>query len=368
MRKKGPDLRLRELQYVSDHPDFSLDEGFLVNGIIPPEPDRVPIPVSDQTDLFCEFIECSVILSTDISEGPTLFELSDPLVDYQEQPGFTYDPDLALIPDVGPNLDPSPVSAGDEEDLGYLETRATKLVMEIRSISMSRSAELHSGMLSVLQEFPHAASFEAIRRAVLAGYTVDDILDACALKALWRDSPDLWLKRRIDRRDGPVISTSEKMQHNLTWVYALKLIDDHGLVRAETGISSEWVEGWLSMENPGWEASPEVKGAYYNYISYVMGRADEVNMGDPDIWPYHSLFDHDPQADPLVRARAIPAAFYQHETAGTRERPGASQRFETRDLSDYDETEMKNESSDDDLARQREVEDILMNAAIRGYF
>lgn len=271
-----------------EHPDLSLYDVFLTYGAPIPEPAPAPPAEADQ-------------------------------------PGISYDPGLAFTPDIGPDPASSPELDEDEDERRQLEIEASKLVMEINLISMSRSAELHGLILSVLGEFPYPASVEAIRRALMAGHTAEDIVDACTLKALWRDSSDLWLTRRYVRREGMVIFTSEKMRNSLTWVSALRLIDDHGLVRAETGMTSDWVEGWISLEPPGREAAPDVKSEYYTYLNYVLRRVEAVNMRDPDDWPYQGLFDHDPHADPLVRARVMPAAFHQYETGGTRARPGDRQ-------------------------------------------
>jgi hypothetical protein len=353
-------------QDAPEHPDLSLYDVFLTYGAPIPEPAPAPPAEADQPGLECEISPLFAPHSDKALEDLTLNGFSEPLVDYAHQPGISYDQDLAFTPDIDPAPPPSPESDQDEDERFQLEIGASKLVMEIGSISMSRSTELHSRILSVLQEFPHPASVEAIRRALLAGHTVEDIVDACTLKMLWRDSSELWLTRSYVRREGMVIFTSENMRNSLTWVSALRLIDDHGLVRAETGMTSEWVEGWISLEPPGREAAPDVKNEYYAYLDYALGRADAVSMRDPDEWPYQSLFDHDPQADPLVRSRVIPAAFHQYETGGTRDRPGAVQSVDTRDPSENGETGTSDESGEDELARQIEIEDMLMMVAIRG--
>jgi len=368
MRKKRPDLKLRELQDVSDHPDLSLYDVFLTYGAPVPEPAAAPPAEADRPGSECEIPSFFAHHRDAVPEDLSFNGFSDPLVDYAEQTEISYDPDLAFTPDIDPAAAPSPESDEEEDERRQLEMEASKLVMEIGLISMSRSAELHYRILSVLGEFPHPASVEAIRRALLAGHTVEDIVDACALKAMWRDSSDLWLTRRYVRREGMVIFTSEKMRNRLTWVSALRLIEDHGLVRAETGMTSEWVEGWTSLEPPGREAAPDVRSEYYTYLNYVLGRADAVSMRDPDDWPYQSLFDHDPHTDPLVRARVIPAAFFQYETGGARDRPGGSQRVGPQGPSPHDETDTTDESREDELARQREIEEIMMIAAIRGHF
>lgn len=359
--------RRQDYQDITDHPDFSLYEGSLAYGAPDPETETetAPHPEAEQLATKCEDSKLLGPQGDDSAEYVPFSRSSDPIFDYPEQTVISYDPDLAFAPDYGPYKPPTWET--DEDERGRLEIAASQLVMEIGSISMSRSAELHGRILSVLEDFPHGSSFEAIRRAIMAGHTVEDIVDACALKALWRDSSDLWLTRRYVRREGMVIFTSEKMRNSLTWISALQLVEDHGLVRAETGLTSDWVEGWISLEPPGREAAPDVKNEYYTYLNYALGRADAVIMRDPDEWPYQSLFDHNPNADPLVQARVIPAAFHQYETGGTRDRRLAGQRVGTHGPSEPDETDMINESQEENLARQREMEDILMMAAIRGH-
>jgi hypothetical protein len=349
----------RQFEDAIDHPDLTLYEGFLIYGT----PVTSPAPEGPSPEPAMRDPEPSASLPEDIPDPAYPDWGPDPLIGYPEQSWTGHDPDLALIPEIGPDSDPSPE---DEDGSGPLEIRAARLVAEIKAVSRSRSDALYRGVLSVLQEFPHHSSFEAIRRAILEGHTVEEIVDACALKVLWRDSPHLWMARRHDRRDGVVISSADRMRHGLTWIGALGLIEDHGLVGAENGLISDWIDDWLDMRSPGPEGDPEEKREYHYYASYVMGRSREVRMADPNEWPYRSLFDHDPEADPLVRARVIPVAFAQYETGPARERPATGDVMIGKGPVPA-EGISSDESPYPDLSEEREIEDFLMSVAIRGY-
>jgi len=359
---------MRPSQDETDHPDFSLYEGFLVYGVPPPETDPAEKIEPYQAGSPDDYPDDQNFSSYEVIDHFTYQASSEPQTRYPDLAGISYDPDLAHIPEIGP--DPAPIKEVDEDDeeVRRLEIRASQLVSEISAISESRSAVLHGMILSVLREFPHPASFEAIRRTVLAGHTIEDIVDAAALKALWRDSSDLWLTRKHIRRQGVVIFTNEKMRNSLSWVSALKMIDDHGLVGAEIGMISDWVEGWLSLEPPDRDAPPDVKNEYHSYLAYVLGRADAINMRDPDVWPYQALFDHDPLADPRVRARVVTAAFHEWVAGPTGKSDRSAQASGTEHQNPFEPEADMDDDSADDLTQQRLLEEILMMAAIRGHF
>jgi len=167
------------------------------------------------------------------------------ITDIDAQPHDTFDFDIS---DLEAGLEAEPLMPENQSVRHLrLERVAADLVMELGAFLASERRALHRRFREIVEEFPHPASHQALRRLLKAGASFEEIEEAASLRLLWLEQPSLWGQKRF------VVSSWEVLRNPgqrlaFGWSTALRLVRVFGIVEAERALNEDWFRDWIEMQ------------------------------------------------------------------------------------------------------------------------
>ncbi len=184
-----------------------------------------------------------------------------------------------------------------------LNEYAITLTQLHRYVHGQRNTSIYIRFLAVLEEFPHASSYQAISRLVQQGANIQEIEACSMLKYTWQEAPWLWLRRaRGGARtlEAYAGEASTSLRYGLTWKLAFKLIKQEDFTSANEAIENIWLDEWRMMPWPSMSDywfNPSARAqvaAFMSYPTFLEWRNEALSYEDPEQWFYFDPADQSP--------------------------------------------------------------------------
>lgn len=216
---------------------------------------------------------------------------------------YNEDPDL-----LERSIEEEPIADGH-----LLDDYAARLVSHMSIIKLDQRTLLQGRFKAVLEEFPFSSSYRALLRLVQAGYSLEELEDACELKCLWRESSWLWSHRKFNRMQSAWVTEEQPSYRSaLSWKLALALIHRVGLVEAERKIFDDWRNEWLQMQPEYSGEGVRIDSRFWSYPAYLSLDYESIELADSESWYYEEPVDVKPSSS--FRLEDSEGQFWRFET------------------------------------------------------
>lgn len=166
-----------------------------------------------------------------------------------------------------------------------LEQFAASLVGQIDGVSSQRRVAFKNRFRAILEEFPFDASYRAMASLLKRGVAIENLEDACELKCIWRESPWLWLARRFDRmRRAWVIESYPVNRNGLTWLLAIRLIEENGFSDAARKILEDWLDDWRNLTLQPMAGEWRIDPRFRYFTAFLQNIRDEPLFNGLELW------------------------------------------------------------------------------------
>lgn len=156
---------------------------------------------------------------------------------------FDFDPDAHQSPWEG-------LDGADVEDITAHE-KAARIAAEMDIVTPASQRQVARELTDLFQRLSHPATFRALAAAADNGLTPGLLRNMIALREIWAQRPDFWLRRHM--KTGQIYK-NYRGAGAMTWAMARRVCLQRDAYPPESMVDPDWVDEWLLLERgePGY--------------------------------------------------------------------------------------------------------------------